>query len=217
MQNDFIIALAWPEGMVAKTDVWYDKFFAKNGKYRVGHSAAVLVERLTGELHYFDFGRYHTPKGFGRVRNKDTDHDVCIQITAEIKSKEIVNIEDILFEIKKNTAFHGEGTLYASILNDVSFQKAYEYAKKIQNNGLVLYGPFVSSGTNCSRFVASVMRSSSPTFIKNTRLKLPFCISPSPKRNVGIANATFYKVGDNLVKKIKRNILESYFKSIERS
>ena len=42
-------------------------------------------------------------------------------------------------------------------------------------------------------------------------------ISPSPKRNVGIANATFYKVGDNLVKKIKRNILESYFKSIERS
>ena len=32
MQNDFIIALAWPEGMVAKTDVWYDKFFAKNGK-----------------------------------------------------------------------------------------------------------------------------------------------------------------------------------------
>ena len=45
MQNDFIIALAWPEGLVASTDVWYDKFFAKKGKYRVGHSAVVLVER----------------------------------------------------------------------------------------------------------------------------------------------------------------------------
>tara|TARA_B110000093_G_C12958675_1_gene406080 strand:+ start:1497 stop:2150 length:654 start_codon:yes stop_codon:yes gene_type:complete len=217
MQNDFIIALAWPEGMVASTDVWYDKFFAKKGKYRVGHSAVVLVERLTGELHYFDFGRYHTSKGFGRVRNKETDHDVCIQISAEIKSSKIVNIKDILVEIKNNTAFHGEGTLYASILNDVSFHKAYEYAKKIQNKGLVLYGPFVYSGTNCSRFVASVMRSSSPTFIKNARLKLPFCISPSPKRNVGIANANFYKVAGNLVKKVKRNIIESYFKSIERS
>ena len=217
MQNDFIIALAWPEGMVASTDVWYDKFFAKKGKYRVGHSAVVLVERLTGELHYFDFGRYHTSKGFGRVRNKETDHDVCIQISEEIESSKIVNIKDILVEIKNNTAFHGEGTLYASILNDVSFNKAYEYAKKIQNKGLVLYGPFVYSGTNCSRFVASVMRSSSPTFIKNARLKLPFCISPSPKRNVGIANANFYKVAGNLVKKVKRNIIESYFKSIERS
>jgi hypothetical protein len=217
MQNDFIIALAWPEGMVASTDVWYDKFFAKKGKYRVGHSAVVLVERFSGELHYFDFGRYHTPKGFGRVRNKDTDHDVCIQISAEIESSKIVNIKDILVEIKNNTAFHGEGTLYASILNDVSFHKAYEYAKKIQNKGSVLYGPFVYSGTNCSRFVASVMRSSSPTFIKNARLKLPFCISPSPKRNVGIANANFYKVAGNLVKKVKRNIIESYFKSIERS
>ena len=217
MQNDFIIALAWPEGLVASTDVWYDKFFAKKGKYRVGHSAVVLVERLTGELHYFDFGRYHTPKGFGRVRNKDTDHDVCIKTPAEIESSKIVNIKDILVEIKINTAFHGEGTLYASILNDVSFNKAYEYAKKIQNKGLVLYGPFIYSGTNCSRFVASVMRSSSPKFIKNARLKLPFCISPSPKRNVGIANANFYKVGDNWVKKVKRNILESYFKSIESS
>lgn len=217
MQNDFIIALAWPEGLVASTDVWYDKFFAKKGKYRVGHSAVVLVERLTGELHYFDFGRYHTPKGFGRVRNKDTDHDVCIKIPADIESGKIANIKDVLAEIKNNTAFHGEGTLYASILNDVSFNKAYEYAKKIQNKGLVLYGPFIYSGTNCSRFVASVMRSSSPKFIKNARLKLPFCISPSPKRNVGIANANFYKVGDNWVKKVKRNILESYFKSIERS
>jgi len=217
MQKDFIIALAWPEGMVASTNAWYDVFFAKNDKYRVGHSAVVLVDRLTTEIHYFDFGRYHSPKNFGRVRNQETDHDVKINLLAKIKYNEILNIKDILIEIKNNAAFHGEGTLYASILNDVSFNKAYNYAKKIQDKGLILYGPFVYRGTNCSRFVASVMRKSSPTFIKNARLKLPFCISPSPKRNVGIANADFYKVGDNLVKKVKRNILESYFKSIERS
>ena len=45
MQNDFIIALAWPEGMVTRAGAWYDFLFAKNGKYRVGHSALVLVQR----------------------------------------------------------------------------------------------------------------------------------------------------------------------------
>ena len=217
MQNDFIIALAWPEGMVACTNSWYDKFFSTNGKYRVGHSAVVLVERVSGKLYYFDFGRYHSPKKFGRVRDVETDHDVAIKTLAEIKDNKIVNLKVILKEIKNNASFHGEGTLYASILNDVSFEKAYRYAKKTQEKGLISYGPFVYNGTNCSRFVASVMRSSSPTFIKNARLKLPFCISPSPKRNVGIANSDFYKIGIDSFKEVKRNRLESYLKSIEKS
>ena len=122
-----------------------------------------------------------------------------------------------MIEIKNNESFHGEGTLYASILNDVSFEKAYKYAKETQNKGLIPYGPFVYKGTNCSRFVASVMRSSSPTYIKNARLKFPICVSPSPKRNVGIANANFYKITENSFAEIKRNWIESYLKSIERS
>ena len=217
MQNDFIIALAWPEGMVSACGSWYDVFFAKNKKYRVGHSALVLVESVTGNLRYFDFGRYHTPKDFGRVRDVITDGDVTIGTIAKIEKNQITNLKEILLEIKKKESFHGEGTLYASILNDVSYSKAYKYAKKVQKNGLIPYGPFVYNGTNCSRFVASVMRSSSPTYIKNARLKFPICVSPSPKRNVGIANANFYRVTEKTFKEVKRNWFESYFKSIERS
>ena len=217
MQNDFIIALAWPEGMVSAAGAWYDFLFAKNGKYRVGHSAVVLINRESGELKYFDNGRYHSPPNYGRVRDVETDSDVALNSIAKIKSNTITNLEEILLEIKNKNSFHGEGTLYASILNDVSFDKAYKYAKRTQQKGLIPYGPFVYGGTNCSRFVASVMRSASPKFIKNARLKFPFCISPSPKRNVGIANAVFYKVADNTVEKIKRSMLGSYFKSIERS
>ena len=44
MQSDFIITLAWPEGMVAAPGSWYDKILANKGKYRVGHSAIVLVD-----------------------------------------------------------------------------------------------------------------------------------------------------------------------------
>ena len=42
--SDFIIILAWPEGMVTAAGAWYDKFFSNNGKYRVGHSALALVD-----------------------------------------------------------------------------------------------------------------------------------------------------------------------------
>ena len=217
MQNDFIIALAWPEGMVTSTGAWYDFFFAQNGKYRVGHSALVLVQRKTSKLFYFDFGRYHSPKDFGRVRDISTDRDVEIKAQVKIEENTIVNIKEILVEIKNNDSFHGEGTLYASILHDVSFEKAFKYAKETQEKGLMPYGPFAYNGTNCSRFVASVMRSSSPTYIKNARLKFPISVSPSPKRNVGIANANFYKITEDSFLEIKRNWLESYLKSIERS
>ena len=90
MQNDFIIALAWPEGMVSACGSWYDVFFAKNKKYRVGHSALVLVESVTGNLRYFDFGRYHTPKDFGRVRDVITDGDVTIETIAKIEKNQDV-------------------------------------------------------------------------------------------------------------------------------
>tara|TARA_B100000965_G_C19583098_1_gene754481 strand:+ start:180 stop:833 length:654 start_codon:yes stop_codon:yes gene_type:complete len=217
MQTDFIIALAWPEGMVSACGSWYDIFFAKNKQYRVGHSALALVDSTNGKLRYFDFGRYHAPKDFGRVRDVETDKDVTIKTIAKIENNQIINLKEILKEIKGKESFHGEGTLYASILNDVSYSKAYKYAKKIQSKGLVPYGPFVYDGTNCSRFVASVMRSSSPTYLKNARLKFPICLSPSPKRNVGIANANFYKITENTYQEVKRNWIESYFKSIERS
>ena len=83
MNKDLLIILAWPEGMTTAAGAWYDKYFAKNGKYRVGHSALVLVNSTTRKLHYFDFGRYHTPLGFGRIRDSETDPDISINQLAE--------------------------------------------------------------------------------------------------------------------------------------
>ena len=84
MKNDFIIALAWPEGMVAAPGSWYDKIASKNGKYRVGHSALALVDSSTSKIYYFDFGRYHTPDGFGRIRDIETDPDTGIKQKAKM-------------------------------------------------------------------------------------------------------------------------------------
>mgnify|MGYP000113075814 CR=1 FL=1 len=88
--------------------------------------------------------------------------------------------------------------------------------KNMQNKGMLPYGPFVRAGTNCSRFAAKVIKASAPPLMKKIRLTYPFCISPSPKRNVSICNRNFYFTDKKGCEKIKRNILAGYFKSIER-
>ena len=217
VNSDFIIILAWPEGMVTAAGAWYDKFFARNGKYRVGHSALALVDAKEKKIEYLDFGRYQTPQGFARIRDSQTDPDTIVQKTPVIKGNKIKNIKEILIEISKNKSYHTEGALYASVLSGVNINKGLCFAREWQDNGLIPYGPFVRPGTNCSRFVAKIIRICSHYFLKNLRLKFPFSISPSPKRNVSISNKDYYIVGDSIFKKIERNYLHAYFVGIERA
>ena len=216
MQNDFIIVLAWPEGMVAAAGGWYDKVLSTNGQYRVGHSALILVNTATNQLNYFDFGRYHSPFGFGRVRDLETDPDISLKSKPIISGNSIDNIMEILLEISNLKATHGHGTLYASILKNIDFNKAYEKAKEMQNMGLISYGPVVLTGTNCSRFVASIMRASKPHWLTKLRLRLPFCLSPSPKRNISIANSSYHVVNMKNYRQINKSYIKAYFSSIER-
>ena len=220
--SDFIIVLAWPEGMVTAAGAWYDKIFLKmnvlseKNQYRVGHSALILVDSDTNKLHYMDFGRYHTPMGYGRVRDAETDPDISISTYAEIVNGEIKNIKQILKEISNKEASHGEGILYASVQSGVDFKSSYKYAKKLQKKGAVKYGPFVIKGTNCSRFVSKVIRKSGISILKRFRLKIQVNITPSPKRNLSITNPKFYKVINNNFSEINRSILRAYFIDIEK-
>tara|TARA_B110000444_G_scaffold228853_1_gene234925 strand:- start:50 stop:703 length:654 start_codon:yes stop_codon:yes gene_type:complete len=216
MQKDFIIVLAWPEGMVAAAGGWYDRVLSTDGKYRVGHSALILVNSATNQLNYFDFGRYHSPFGFGRTRDLETDPDISLKSKPIISKNSIVNIKEILLEISNLKATHGNGSLYASILKNIDFNKAYEKAKEIQNMGLISYGPVVLTGTNCSRFVTTVMLASKPHWFTRLRLKYPFCLFPSPKRNISIANSNYYVVSMKNYKQINKSFLKAYFSSIER-
>jgi len=215
--RDFIIILAWPEGMVDAAGAWYDKIAAIDGKYRVGHSALCLVNSLDNKIHYFDFGRYHTPIGFGRIRDGETDPDVKIKESAIIKNNKITNIDKILIEISNNKSYHAKGNLYASIMRQTNFSKAFNFAKNWQTKGAMPYGPFVTNGTNCSRFVAKICIKSQPSTIKRLRFQFPFTISPSPKRNVSIGNNNYYIVNKNKCITVNRQALKAYFSSIEKS
>jgi hypothetical protein len=201
--------------MVAAAGAWYDKLLSNNGQYRVGHSALILVNTATSELNYFDFGRYHSPFGFGRVRDLETDPDISLKSKPIFKGNSIDNVKEILFEISNLKSTHGHGSVYASVLKNIDFKKAYKKAKEIQKMGLISYGPVVLSGTNCSRFVTTIMLASKPLWLTRMRLKYPFCLSPSPKRNISIANSSYHVVSMKNYKQINKSYIKAYFTSIE--
>jgi hypothetical protein len=103
--NGFAIALAWPDTFCKQAGAWYDFYMEKmgistNNHYKVGHAAVVLINGQNGKCHYFDFGRYHAPFGYGRVRDGISDPDLRIKTKAIIrKSKTIENFNAILNEL----------------------------------------------------------------------------------------------------------------------
>jgi hypothetical protein len=187
MNNEFAIALAWPQTFCKQPGSWYDSLMhvlgvSKNHYYQVGHAAVVLINNH-GECHYFDFGRYHAPFGFGRVRNAITDHDLAMQTKALIQGNEITNINEILNELYNNKACHGEGDLHASFTT-IDFEKSYLKAKQMQQQSPWKYGPFIWKGTNCSRFVRTTILAGMRLSKNHIKLLLPWSISPTPLGNV---------------------------------
>lgn len=188
MKTGFFIALAWPATLCKRPGSWYDGIanaigLSQNHYYKVGHAALVLVEKSDGNLHYFDFGRYHTPFGLGRIRNAETDHDLALQSKAQIESNAIVNLDQILSELLNNPSCHGEGDLHASY-TEMDFEKAYRFTKTWQAKSPIPYGPFIKHGTNCSRFVRKVAVKSGMSPQLTLKLRLPKTVSPTPLNNV---------------------------------
>lgn len=185
MSNSIAIALAWPETRCKQTGSWYDLpaeilGISKNRYYKVGHSAIVLINPKNGECHYFDFGRYHAPYGHGRVRDKITDHDLNITTKALFNENlNLINYQEVIDEIQQNPSCHGDGQLHAG-LSMINFKKAFKKAKQMQNKGAINYGPFVIKGTNCSRFVNSILINSCVSNYIKLKLLFTPTISPTP-------------------------------------
>ena len=189
MQNSLAIALAWPNTKCKQAGAWYDApanllGIAKDNYYKVGHSALILVQPDTKECLYFDFGRYHAPFGRGRVRDIYTDHELKINTKAEMDKKLVLlNFQDIINEIQLKPECHGDGKLYASS-TPVNFNKAFKRAKKLQDKGSLIYGPFTLKGTNCSRFTRSVLFNGVTSNWLKLKLTFTRTLSPSPMRIV---------------------------------
>lgn len=188
--NGFAIALAWPAALCKQAGAWYDDlmhFVGINSKgyYKVGHAAIVLVDGENGECHYFDFGRYHAPHGHGRGRSATTDHDLRIKVKARFShdKTKIENLTDILDELQKNPSTHGTGTVYGSA-TPINFRNAHKFAMQLNSKDYIPYGPFIRNGTNCSRFVNSVLQNGVMQLKSKILLRIPWMFTPTPMWNL---------------------------------
>jgi hypothetical protein len=211
MHNGIAIALAWPETLCKQAGAWYDRPLKwlginKNRYYKVGHAAIVLIDNDSGNCHYFDFGRYHAPHQHGRVRSAHTDHDLEMNTKAIVNNHNtILNYKEILLELFNNESCHGSGALHAGYCS-INFDKAYKKAMDMQANSPIAYGPFLPFGTNCSRFVNTVLLSGEPSFIYKLVLTYPKTLSPTPIGNVKALNLNcIISTNKELVEIIKPN------------
>lgn len=178
LNTDFIITLAWPNGMIYSPGGVYDKLLGSSKRYKIGHTAFALIDSNSNKIFYFDFGRYHTPSSHGRVRDHKTDPNLCIEILADINDNSIRNINSIISEINQNVK--QEEPLYYKVINHTNFKNCYYYSKFIQNYGLIKFGVFTNSTLNCGRFVYNVIKKSNlkkivlfKTIINDIFLRIP--------------------------------------------
>ncbi|MBK7311920.1 MAG: hypothetical protein IPI93_14385 [Sphingobacteriaceae bacterium] len=189
MHNGIAITLAWPETLCKQAGAWYDKPLKmlglnKSNYYKVGHAAIVLIDAEARDCHYFDFGRYHAPYQHGRVRSARTDHDLEMKTKAIISQDgRLENYNEILLELFNNESCHGSGKLHASYCH-VNFENAYYKANEMQSISPIPYGPFLPQGTNCSRFVNTVVLAGKPKWYYRLVLSYPKTLSPTPIGNV---------------------------------
>ena len=180
----YAAVISWPETLCKQASSWYDpvlKLFRinKNGYYKVGHSAMVLIDKTNGECKYFDFGRYQTPLGYGRVRDAITDSDLKLTSIVEIGSNGIPNVEELTIELTNKEACNGTGDPVLGVTR-VDYNEVIGRIKMFQQQNFIPYGPFVRNGTNCSRFVRDAIVAGLDEPLLRFMLKYPWTYTPSP-------------------------------------
>lgn len=213
--KSYAIVLAWPETTCKCPNSWYDGLceiinISHNHYYKVGHAAIVLIDPNSGQCMYFDFGRYHAPYGFGRVRSIKTDPELKILTRAKFNtSHQVENLSCIIEEISASNRWHGVGQVFASITS-INYNKALKEAVHLQNKVFIPYGPFILNGTNCSRFVRHILLKSATNYLVKVKLMFPISISPTPMTNVLAVNTHLYTNCKNKILHISKTYMKTY-------
>jgi len=187
--KDFAIILTWPDATIRGDEQWMMFFkrigLVKNLNFKVGHTGIVIVNHQNGEMLFYDFGRYITPRGYGRARSKYSDPLLEIKLNARINDNKIRNLEEIILHFENLKPFmYGEGTLLFSVVEDIDFYKAREYGDSWVLRGTYPYGAVARNNNNCSRFISRMLLKSSPKFHFWHGINLPETIKSSPVSNL---------------------------------
>jgi len=207
MYNGKIIVLAFPDTFVKMSDELMCKILPLMGlgtrtHIKAGHAALVLIENETGNAQYFDFGRYITPKGKGRVRGANTDAELAIPIKAIVKDGVLENLDELLVWLDAHPEkTHGSGRLVASLCSSVYYEKARDYISFLQNQGSIPYKAFGNIGSNCARFVTETILAGTTDASIQKYLKRNKKFTPSTIGNVekSASEEGVYQVFDGVI------------------
>ena len=176
-----------------------------------------MIKKNDSRINYFDFGRYITTYGKGRVRSSETDPEIIIPIQAIFKKDELFNLKEILLWLEKYPEkTHGNGRLIASINHKINYNKAQEFIQNLIEAKELPYGAFIKNGTNCARFVTDTIINSCTDKKIVLKLKSSYLLTPSPIGNTlkGKTQNIVYSVKNQLIKEYKnRSIIKEYKKT----
>ena len=221
MSSASIVILSYPDTVVRpaytefSSKVW--PLFGVGGKHAVqaGHAALLLIPKDTSEVEYFDFGRYITAFGFGRVRSQKTDVELQIPIKGVFEQGDLINKEELLLWLERHPEkTHGDGRLVASVNNNVDYVKAKTFIESLISQGQIAYGAFSKGGSNCARFVTDALIASVNDKSIKRKLKTSNLFTPSPIGNVikGGTDEVVYKVcGQEIEFYQNRSVLTEYY------
>ncbi|MFT6361587.1 MAG: hypothetical protein ACJAV6_000549 [Candidatus Paceibacteria bacterium] len=224
-----IIVMAYPANFAKLSNEGISKitpFIGMGNKHgiKVGHAALCTINHETGSVNYYDFGRYVTPEGKGRVRNVFTDEELHVPIDAIMENGEVANLNEILIWLEAHPEkTHGEGTLVASVCSDINLDAAEKFIIDIHTKGSIPYGVFVKSGSNCARFVFDTIMASCEDKKMYRKLLREKIITPSPLGILGKASTSgsVYTVLSGVIKTRKPfqrlEILKYFFQKPDSS
>jgi len=205
--SGIILVLAYPDTIVRTSEEWYSPYLRYMGMgtknyIRAGHAALVLIEKPTGKLDYYDFGRYVTKLSYGRVRSKELDRELDFPLKAILRNGEIVNLDELLHFLGNNPKLtHGEGKMVASVCDQIDYEVANEYIQHCLRQGSYNYAAFVKNASNCARFVTDTLIASVTNPKIKKRLKKSKRFTPSTVSNVVLASTTknsYEVLGDDI-------------------
>ena len=221
--DGIIIILSYPDTIVRpaywepSSKIWPKIGIGSKHAVQAGHAALVLINKENSEINYFDFVRYITSYGNGRVRCKETDPELKIPIKPEFKNGELFNLKNILLWLEKHPEkTHGEGRLIVGVNTDIDYIKAEKHIHNLIDKKEIPYGVFNKDGSNCARFVTNTLIKSCNQKKTSIKLKSSNYLTPSPIGNVikGNSDNKIYEIFNQEISYYKnRSILKEYKES----
>lgn len=217
--NDIAIILTWPDATIRGDEKWMMFFkklgIVKNLNFKVGHTGVVIIDHKDGSMFFYDFGRYITPRGYGRARSEFSDPLLKITTKAVIEKGKIVNLNEIIEEFETlKQAMYGDGKLLFSIVEGINFNKAKKYGDDCVLEGTYPYGAVAQNNNNCSRFITRMLMKSSLKYGFWHYINFPETIKCSPVSNLVNTSENrmiFSYVPEEGIKHFKMNRFQSFW------